>query len=95
MIAAEGEHKASRALRHAAEVIAESPSALQVNIQKSSFMIDDDDAAEVISKNTTVHHPILDKVLYIIARYLVFWTWIIFSSHLGFCHIFILLLAIY
>ena len=32
MIAAEGEHKASRALRHAAEVIAESPSALQVTI---------------------------------------------------------------
>ena len=30
VIAAEGEHKASRALRHAAEVIAESPSALQV-----------------------------------------------------------------
>ena len=32
MIAAEGEHKASRALRHAAEVIAESPSALQVTM---------------------------------------------------------------
>ena len=32
VIAAEGEHKASRALRHAAEVIAESPSALQVTI---------------------------------------------------------------
>ena len=32
MIAAEGEHKASRALRHAAEVIAGSPAALQVNI---------------------------------------------------------------
>ena len=30
MIAAEGEHKASRALRHAAEVIADSPAALQV-----------------------------------------------------------------
>ena len=30
MIAAEGEHKASRALRHAAEVIAECPAALQV-----------------------------------------------------------------
>ena len=49
VIAAEGEHKASRALRHAAEVIAESPSALQVNIQISSFMVDDD-AAEVISE---------------------------------------------
>ena len=32
MIAAEGEHKASRALRHAAEVIAGSPAALQVII---------------------------------------------------------------
>ena len=30
MIAAEGEHKASRALRHAAEVICDSPAALQV-----------------------------------------------------------------
>ena len=29
VIAAEGEHKASRALRHAAEVIADSPQALQ------------------------------------------------------------------
>ena len=32
MIAAEGEHKASRALRHAAEVIADSPAALQVRL---------------------------------------------------------------
>ena len=32
MIAAEGEHKASRALRHAAEVICDSPAALQVII---------------------------------------------------------------
>ena len=32
VIAAEGEHKASRALRHAAEVIADSPAALQVTI---------------------------------------------------------------
>ena len=31
VIAAEGEHKASRALRHAADVIIESPAALQVN----------------------------------------------------------------
>ena len=30
VIAAEGEHKASRALKHAAEVIADSPAALQV-----------------------------------------------------------------
>ena len=32
VIAAEGEHKASRALRHAAEVIADSPAALQVRL---------------------------------------------------------------
>ena len=31
VIAAEGEHKASRALKHAADVIADSPAALQVN----------------------------------------------------------------
>ena len=32
VIAAEGEHKASRALRHAAEVVMDSPAALQVTI---------------------------------------------------------------
>ena len=32
VIAAEGEHKASRALRHAAEVITDCPAALQVSI---------------------------------------------------------------
>ena len=32
VIAAEGEHKASRALRHAADVIADSPAALQVRV---------------------------------------------------------------
>ena len=31
VIAAEGEHRASRSLRHAAEVIMDSPAALQVN----------------------------------------------------------------
>ena len=44
VIAAEGEHKASRALRHAAEVIVDSPAALQVTIlkiwvDKNSIMI--------------------------------------------------------
>ena len=34
VIAAEGEHQASRALRHAAETINECPSALQVHIWK-------------------------------------------------------------
>ena len=38
VIAAEGEHKASRALRHAAEVIANCPAAIQVEQkQKNSF----------------------------------------------------------
>ena len=36
VIAAEGEHKSSRALRHAAEVIMDSPAALQVKLRKRS-----------------------------------------------------------
>ena len=40
MIAAEGEQKASRALREAAEVIAESPSALQVTVVVVVFLND-------------------------------------------------------
>ena len=35
VIAAEGEHKASRALKHAAEVILDSPAALQVRLSRS------------------------------------------------------------
>ena len=38
VIAAEGEHKASRALRHAAEVITDCPAALQVNISYISHL---------------------------------------------------------
>ena len=34
VIAAEGEHKASKALKHAAEVIIDSPAALQVKTKK-------------------------------------------------------------
>ena len=34
VIAAEGEHRASRALRHAAEVIVDSPAALQVRYER-------------------------------------------------------------
>ena len=37
VIAAEGEHKASRALRHAAETISDCPSALQVSKKISNF----------------------------------------------------------
>ena len=39
VIAAEGEQKASRALREAAEVIAESPSALQVELRVNSLRV--------------------------------------------------------
>ena len=39
VIAAEGEHKASRALRHAAEVIMENPGALQVRISSALALI--------------------------------------------------------
>jgi erythrocyte band 7 integral membrane protein len=39
VIAAEGEMKASRALKEAAEVIAESPAALQVNYQYLFYML--------------------------------------------------------
>ena len=40
VIAAEGEHRASRALKHAAEVIVDSPAALQVNMSfNSSFTL--------------------------------------------------------
>ena len=39
VIAAEGEHKASRALRHAAEVIMENPGALQVKISSALALI--------------------------------------------------------
>ena len=35
VIAAEGEHKASRALKHAADIITESPGALQVSLKVS------------------------------------------------------------
>ena len=42
VIAAEGEHKASRALRHAAEVIIDSPAALQVRIHGYWVLSSDD-----------------------------------------------------
>lgn len=39
VIAAEGEHKASRALRHAAEVIVDSPAALQVRFMMEGLLL--------------------------------------------------------
>ena len=52
VIAAEGEHKASRALRHAAEVVMDSPAALQVFIIITENSEDSEDTAVKISANT-------------------------------------------
>ena len=52
VIAAEGEHKASRALRHAAEVVMDSPAALQVFIIIREDSEDSEDTAVKISANT-------------------------------------------
>ena len=57
VIAAEGEHKASRALRQAAEVIIDSPAALQVNITHDNNMqgTDISSSAAEISADTEQH----------------------------------------
>ena len=52
VIAAEGEHKASRALRHAAEVIADSPAALQVGLLLLYHHHPDHHVPVTISANT-------------------------------------------
>ena len=54
VIAAEGEHKASRALRHAAEVIAECPAALQVIVKQ-----DGNDHVEEYDDYDDGDHPAL------------------------------------
>ena len=51
VIAAEGEHKASRALRHAAEVITDCPAALQV----TDFLSDGSFLTNVFSCATSRH----------------------------------------
>ena len=51
VIAAEGEHKASRALRHAADVIADSPAALQLRYLQTLSSISSEN-------NTTVIFPL-------------------------------------
>ena len=51
MIAAEGEQKASRALKEAADVIAQSPAALQLRYLQSLNMI-------ATEKNSTIIFPI-------------------------------------
>ena len=52
LIAAEGEHKASNAQRHAAEVVMDSPAALQVFIIIREDSEDSEDTAVKISANT-------------------------------------------
>ena len=54
VIAAEGEHKASRALKHAADIINESPGALQVKIIKSS---DDNNDGFIVAEISTDSEP--------------------------------------
>ena len=56
MIAAEGEHKASRALRHAADVIADSPAALQLRYLQTLSSISSEN-------NTTVIFPLPIEVM--------------------------------
>merc|ERR1719376_924455 len=56
VIAAEGEHKASRALRHAAEVIIDSPAALQLRYLQTLGSI----AAE---NNSTIVFPVPIDIL--------------------------------
>ena len=51
VIAAEGEHKASRSLRQAAEVITDSPAALQVKVTQRLFMFNHFCFSFVISKH--------------------------------------------
>ena len=52
VIAAEGEHKASRALRQAAEVIMDSPAALQVNILINGTADNDFNIQVAVSSNS-------------------------------------------
>ena len=54
VIAAEGEHKASRALKHAADIINESPGALQVKIIKS---LDDNNDGFIVAEISTDSEP--------------------------------------
>ena len=54
VIAAEGEHKASRALKHAADIINESPGALQVETIESS---DDDNDSFIVAEISTDSEP--------------------------------------
>ena len=62
VIAAEGEHKASRALRHAAEVITDNPAAIQLRYPQTLSSI----SAE---NNSTIIFPVpLDIISHILTR---------------------------
>ena len=53
VIAAEGEHKASRALKHAADIINESPGALQV----ATIISDDDYDSFIVAEISSDSEP--------------------------------------
>ena len=57
VIAAEGEHKASRALKHAADIITESPGALQLRYLQTLAHIADE-------SNSTIIFPVYLHTIY-------------------------------
>ena len=62
VIAAEGEHKASRALKHAADIITESPGALQLRYLQTLSHIADE-------SNSTIIFPVpVDIISYFISN---------------------------
>ena len=65
VIAAEGEHKASRALKHAADIITESPGALQLRYLQTLAHIADE-------SNSTIIFPVYLHTIYSIYTHLVF-----------------------
>ena len=68
VIAAEGEHKASRALRHAAEVIAECPAALQV------VLINDDNPDDILDEVIAENPAALQVVMMMITKTMITMT---------------------
>ena len=64
VIAAEGEHKASRALKHAADIITESPGALQLRYLQTLAHIADE-------SNSTIIFPVYLHTIYSIYTHLV------------------------
>ena len=66
MIAAEGEHKASRALRHAAEVITGNPAALQVRVLMIMMVI----VIRMVMTITMVMMVVMTMMVVIMSAYL-------------------------